>query len=139
MIQTRRCIVYVVQRRFTYFLARCTFSLFDWLGSYVTCLPTSMNTNVTNVRIKGRYFYPNQTVPAGTVLELEREPTNLRDPNAIKVTYAGRPNEVVGNVFAKHAGTLAPRTWTAGSTTWTTPLPFPRSSSLEASGTPITT
>ena len=66
-----------------------------------------MNVNVTNVRIKGRYFYPNRTVPAGTVLDLVREPTNPRDPNAIKVTYTGRPNEVIGYVFAKHARTLA--------------------------------
>ena len=70
-------------------------------------LPTSINANVTNIRIRGRYFYRNRITPAGTVLDLVREPTKPHDLNASKVTYAGRPNEVTGYVPAKHARTLA--------------------------------
>ena len=116
-MQNRRYIRYVVQREIgadlfpgnvqIYFLATCTFALFDGLVSYLIFLPTSMNVNVTNIRIKGRFFHRDRIVPVGTALNLVREPTNPYDPNAIKVTYADRPNEVIGYVPAVHARTLA--------------------------------
>ena len=101
------CTWYNTRLMLIYFLATCTFALFDGLGSYLIFLPTSMNVNVTNIRIKGRFFHRDRIVPVGTALNLVREPMNPYDPNAIKVTYADRPNEVIGYVPAVHARTLA--------------------------------
>jgi hypothetical protein len=58
--------------------------------------------------LAGRYYHQGPTVVDGTLLQLERDPNNIHDSNAIRVTLLGQPDQQIGFVPRRIAMVLAP-------------------------------